>query len=238
MSFLTHRPVPRGQAAVEALLAVTALSSLLVGVMTIGSMASRGHYAASLSRLVAFTGAHEAAMVAGRVDAQVSTYMLPLQNESTSDDSAQRTGRHVRDRSAVPDATLGAAYAATLASDWLPQGHIRRVHITLPSISASMSDANDKTLSRPSVRRFTAIAAETGYQPDATAVLHRINQSHLGWSRVASRSHVVASRLMSHLWPVDQPVSRGSASTILRDAWGDLPSLHAGTGALTFPTED
>lgn len=196
-------PIPRGQAAVEAMLALAVIGALMHSVVIVGELWLRGQHAAQSSRVAVFASA------------------LGVPDVTTDDRSHVVMDSVPWHRGLQPH--IGNVHASNMTRDWLHiDNRLRRARATVSPTSAPVFAAHDEPAALLSVRRETVMAADAGHGVDDVTVSHRIQESSIGWSRVAQRSMLVAQIVGRRMEPVDVPWSRGAWSTDWLSGWANV----------------
>lgn len=203
MRSLSWHPIPRGQAAVEAMLALTVIGALMHSVVIVGEVWLRGQHAAQSSRVAVFASA------------------LGVPDATTDDRSHVVMDSVPWNRGLQPH--IGNVHAFNMARDWLHiDNRLRRARATGSPTSAPAFAAHGEPAALLSVRRETVMATGAGHGIDDTTVSRRIQESSIGWSRVAQRSMRAAQIVGRRMEPVDAPWSRGAWSIDWLSGWANV----------------
>jgi len=209
MTRLQYRSMPRGQAMVEAVLAIALLALFMHGMATVGALQFNGLAAAQLSRHAAFAAAR------GQTD-------LPHARTATVSEGPVQW--------LDASAQAGDPQAVALARDWLrADPRLRTAQATVHPPSAAAFARRDSPASVLAIRRHTTLAANAGHASSDTAAAQRIEASAAGWADAARRSRDAAQALRRRMQPVDAPWGRGDWSVDWLGPWADLAPLPAAT---------
>jgi len=211
MTALRYGSLPRGQAALEAVLALALLALLMHGVATVGALQFNGLRAAQLSRHAAFAAAR------GQAD-------IPQGDGATVSEAAAQW--------LDASAQAGDGQVAVLAGDWLrADPRLRTAQASVHPVAAIPFAQRDGPASVLAMRRHTTLAANAGHASSDAAAAQRIEGSASGWSDAARRSRDAAQALHQRMQPVDAPWGRGAWSLDWLGAWADLaPPAAAARG--------
>jgi len=203
MRSLSWYPVPRGQAAVEAMLALTVIGALMHAVVIVGELWLRGQHAAQSSRVAVFANALGVPDVVTDGRFRVVMDSVPW--------------------SRGPQPHIGNVHAFNMAREWVHiDNPLRRARATVSAASAPAFAAHDESAAPLFARRETVIATDAGHGIDDATVSRRIQESSIGWSRVAQRSMRVAQTVGRRMAPVDVPWSRGAWSIDWLSGWANV----------------
>ena len=199
----------RGQASIEAVLALALLALFMHGIGTVASLQMQGLHAAQLSRHAAFAAARGQADIPRWDSAAISA--APANH---LDGGMQ----------------AGDARAAMLAHDWLRTGsHLRVAHARVQADRRPVFARHDEPAVRLSVQRHTVLAENAGHAHGEAATVQRLGLSANGWTASAQRSQAAAQALYRRMQPVDTPWGRGRWSIDWLGPWADLaPVASAG----------
>lgn len=243
----------RGQAVVEALIALLLLTALMHGMITIGAVALRAMQAAQWSRLAAFADVQRHTAIVGDSRSRVHVEFIPMDGEyqraGYSRGDAHRQDHdpqvvHGRDTNCdmgdshrdpaceIGDIQIGNVRAGVLARDWLSvDARLRRAQATVYPVSMPTVTLANVPASMLSVRRDTVIAAGTGHGVDHATVVRRTGNSATAWSSAAQRSASITDAVTRRMQGVDTSWMRSAASTDWLSAWGDMgPASPPGAG--------
>ncbi|HYG44034.1 MAG TPA: hypothetical protein VEA17_14025 [Bordetella sp.] len=204
-----RRCASRGQATLEAVLALALLALFMHGMATVGALQMQGLQAAQLSRHAAFAAAR------GQVD-------IPPWNQATISTA----------RSPHVDASRQAGDPRTviLVNDWLrADPRLRAAHARVHPRRSLPFARRDEPGAFLSVQRHTVLAENAGHANGQAATVQRIGLSNTGWADAAQRSQSAAQALHHRMRPVDAPWGRGRWSIDWLGPWADL--APAGVGA-------
>jgi len=244
----------RGQALVEALIALLLLAALMHGMVMIGAIALRAMQAAQWSRLAVFADAERHTAIAGDSRSRTHVEFIPMDGEyqragySRGDahrqdhgpqavhglDTDYDTGNSHKDPAReTGDIQIGNVRAGILARDWLPiDARLRRAQATVYPVSMPAVASANVPASMLSVRRDTVIAAGTGHGVDHATVVRRMDRSPIGWSSAAQRSASITDAVTRRMQGVDTSWMRSAASTDWLSVWGDLGPASAPSAGL------
>ena len=203
----------RGQAFLEALLALSGLLLLPLGMAWIGGLQQAALGAGQHSRVLAFGMARGQA-----VELRASGKMAVV------------SANQVLGAESAPLTTDGQA--AVLAADWLQVSD--RVFSVL--VRASHVSALDGALLRMGlsgaggtlvVQRHTSLLIGAGHAGGDQQTQQNITRSHSAWRTAADKSAALARREQSRMEPVDEVWRRGRLSTDWLKPWSDqVPDIR------------
>ncbi|MBO1110634.1 hypothetical protein [Bordetella petrii] len=201
------RRASRGQASIEAVLALALLALFMHGMATVGALQMQGLQAEQLSRHAAFAAARGQADIPHWDGAAISA--APARHL----DAGMQTG-DVR--------------VAALARDWLRTGTQLRVgQARVYANRRPIFARRDEPAALLSVQRHTVLAENAGHAHGEAATVQRLGLSPQGWSAAAQRSQAAAQALYRRMQPVDAPWGRGRWSTDWLAPWADLAPIAA-----------
>ena len=233
---LAWRTALRGQAAIEAMLALALLGAFMHGVLTLGELWLRGQHAAQASRVAMFAGVQGLADDLGDHDATISVVPMPSVNHLQGGMAA---GVHAKRGPAVRNSQghIENSHADSLAQHWLGVGmsaglyraratiHPARASTPTSAAAFTLPHANPSILS---VHRHLVMATNAGHGVSETVVSRRIQDSSLGWSTAAERSTHLAEMLRHRVERLDASLERAPYSIDWLDQWADVGPRKTG----------
>ena len=224
---LARRTALRGQAAIEAMLALALLGAFMHGVLTVGELWLRGQHAAQASRVAMFAGVQGLADDLGDHDATISVVpMQPVNHLQGGMAAGVHANRGPAERNR--QGHIENSHADILAQHWLGVGlsaGLYRANATIHSARAPSTTAFTLPHANPSilsVQRYLVMATNAGHGVSETAVSRRIQDSSLGWSTAAERSTHLAEMLRHRVERLDASLERAPYSTDWLDQWADV----------------
>ncbi|MVW72115.1 TadE/TadG family type IV pilus assembly protein [Bordetella sp. 15P40C-2] len=221
-------PRHRGQAAVEALLAMALLGVFMLSIIDLGSLIHRVQHAGHVSRLAAFVGAIDSSASDNALQSRLSIERQPTAG-SSQDANVSAVGQHAEKGNGSDAGDGNTSTISALMRDWVDvDSELRVATVTVSAMRGS--DVNRPWL--PSIKRRTVIAIDAGTELSDAEVARRLQTSEHGWSHSAKQSAEVADSVLRRLEHIAAPRRAVGWPGEWVEAWSDLPAgVQSGTAA-------
>ena len=234
----------RGQALVEALIALSVLLLVWAAVAWLGRYQDIGLLASHASRFAAFSYARGEASITDQVHrnffAGASHRWSDRRGDLLLADKNQVAVEVNRASQLVAMAQPGqaASHAAALREQWdvadagIVNARIRVEFLSpqarpVPGKKAFLSGLRDFDGGYPKLVRHTAILEGAGHAADDTQAQRRVADSAMAWSDAASHSYGLTGQIKAVMNPVDAGWNRPGPSQDWLASWaGDVPEWH------------